>query len=154
LIFVDSLLHVIYAQSNSDRPSVAVVFLPSTLYALPEHTLYLPIILDTGAVENADDVYARNNAESTWMSLSVPANKTLRLGSQSSSILSSSQIQSVNPYRVHRALQKPFTYNKKQTTKTLSEHLSSIPAVTLYDCHLWISSPVSNTFAVLLSCQL
>lgn len=115
---------------------MAVVFLPSTLHALPEHTLYLPIILDTGAVDNADDAYVRNKAESTWMSLSIPANKTLRLGSQSSSMLSSSQIQSVNPYRVHRALQRPFAYNKKQTTKTLSEHLSSIPAVTLYDYHL------------------
>lgn len=122
-----------YAQSNSDRPSLAVVLLPSTLHALPEHTLYLPIFLDTGATNHADDLYTRNNVESTWMALSVPADKTLRLGSHSSLMLSSSQIQNMNPYRAHRALQRLFSYNKKQTTKTLSEHLSSVPAVTLYD---------------------
>jgi len=80
------------------------------------------------------------------MSLSVPTNKTLRLGSQSSWMLSSSQVQSVNPYRVHRALQKPFTCNKKQTTKTLSEHLSSIPAVTFFALVSIVMSFAINTF--------
>lgn len=143
-----------YAQSNSDRPSLAVVLLPSTLHALPEHTLYLPIILDTGATDNADDPYARNNVESTWMSLSIPTDKTLRLGSHSSLMLSSSQIENMNPYRAHRALQRLFSYNnKKQTPKTLSEHLSSVPAVTLYG-HLHFVLSVFNIFAASLSCQL
>lgn len=142
-----------YAQSNSDRPSLAVVLLPSTLHALPEHTLYLPIILDTGATDNADDPYARSNVESTWMSLSIPTDKTLRLGSHSSLMLSSSQIENMNPYRAHRALQRLFSYNKKQSTKTLSDHLSSVPAVTLYG-HRHFAFSVSNIFAVSLSCQL
>ena len=121
-------------QSNFDSPSLAVVFLPSpTLHALPEHTFYLPIIIDSDATDSAGDACARNDAKSTWTSLSVPIGKTLRLGSRTPSrILSSSEIKKLDSYRAHRVLQRLVLHTKKQTIRTLSDHLSSVPAVTLY----------------------
>ncbi|KAK2463398.1 hypothetical protein APHAL10511_004484 [Amanita phalloides] len=130
--------------SNSDRPSLAVVFLPSSaLRALPEHTFYLPIIVDSDAADTADEADIRNNAERTWTSFVVPISRTLRLGHRS--ILSSSDIREVDSYRAHRALQRPFLYNKKQTIKTLSDHLSSVHAVTFFAFVSIIMSFAINT---------
>ncbi|KAF8632197.1 hypothetical protein AX15_001963 [Amanita polypyramis BW_CC] len=133
--------------SNSDRPSLAVVFLPSpTLHALPEHTFYLPITIDSNDTDDAGDTSARDGAESVWTSLSVPVSKTLRLGSHSPSrILSSSEIQKLDSYRAHRVLQRLVLHTKKQTVKTLSDHLSSVPAVTFFALMSIVMSFAINT---------
>ncbi|PFH52967.1 hypothetical protein AMATHDRAFT_1699 [Amanita thiersii Skay4041] len=134
---------------NPDRPSLAVVFLPSpSLYALPEHTLYLPIILQHDIMDHLRGAeVTRDAAEATWKLLSVPASKTLRLNRGSMpSILSSADLPNLEPCRVNRAFQKLFLHTKKQSIKTLSDHLSSVPAVTFFALVSIVMSFTINTF--------
>lgn len=133
--------------SNPDRPSLAVVFLPSdSLHALPEHNLYLPIFVDDSADVLGNDVNLRASAERTWKMLSVPSGKTLRLGGHiGSPMIFGSELGNTNSFRVHRALQRLVLRNKKQPVKTISDHLSCVPAVTIFALVSIVMSFAINT---------
>ncbi|KAM6504509.1 hypothetical protein JOM56_001452 [Amanita muscaria] len=136
-----------FTSSDPDRPSLAVVFLPSdSLRVLPEHTFYLPIFVDVDSADVvAHDASVRSSAERAWRMLPVPPGKTLCLGNGPTSILSSSELENVEPFRAHRALQRLLLPAKKQPSKTFADHLSSVPAVTFFALVSIVMSFAINT---------
>ncbi|KAF8638243.1 hypothetical protein AX17_002265 [Amanita inopinata Kibby_2008] len=130
---------------NAGKPSLAVVYLPSpALAALPEHSFYLPIVLQHGLLDKVSDAGVYSAAESAWKLLSIPASKTLRLGDYPGPwMLSEGDIQALEPIRVYRALQRVHT--KKQTVKAFSDHLTSVHAVTFFALVSIVMSFAMNT---------
>ncbi|KAF8071974.1 hypothetical protein FPV67DRAFT_1747884 [Lyophyllum atratum] len=119
------------AQAPVKRPSLAILYLPSAIYALPEHTLYLPVLIPPTSA--ATDKLSWNTATDDWNSLSIPPSKVARLSlGRGSPIVDSRDIGQVQDIRAHRLFQRLLSEAKKRSAKSLSDHLSPVHAVTLF----------------------
>ncbi|KAJ6619727.1 hypothetical protein B0H10DRAFT_1946556 [Mycena sp. CBHHK59/15] len=79
--FRDGNLEAPSTQICLERPSLAIVYLPS-LVPLPEHTLYLPVFLPPARGHGTIDP---SEARDCWALLNIPASRTLRLTEDSGS---------------------------------------------------------------------
>ncbi|KAF5382101.1 hypothetical protein D9615_004332 [Tricholomella constricta] len=113
------------------RPSLAVLYLPAAIHALPDHTLYLPVLIPS--TSPTADSWSRATATSDWNTLSIPTNKIARLGVDSAApIFDSMDISKVQHMRAHRLFQRLLSEAKKRQVKSLADHLSPVHAVTLF----------------------
>ncbi|RDB26057.1 hypothetical protein Hypma_006543 [Hypsizygus marmoreus] len=118
-------------QALIKRPSLAIIYLPSAIHALPDHTLYLPVLIPSASPTeiNAAGAIARRD----WESLSIPASKIACLnGGTASPIVDGQNVGEIHHMRAHRLLQRLVSQAKKIPTKSISEHLGSVHAVTLF----------------------
>ncbi|TFK72887.1 hypothetical protein BDN72DRAFT_855108 [Pluteus cervinus] len=117
------------------RPSLAIVYLPSTFTSLPHHTFYLPVIAPPSLASSTglDDDERSQTAEDDWQSLAVPRPKILNLKRLFQSPLVEN-FDEIEPTRARRAMQQLLVHAKKQrSVKTvIAEQLSSVNAVTLF----------------------
>ncbi|KAF8896376.1 hypothetical protein BD779DRAFT_1466340 [Infundibulicybe gibba] len=116
-------------QSPSDRPSLAIVYLPSALPRPAAHTLYLPVFIPVDS-----SLAAVRIAHSDWESLSIPSNRILRLRENlDSPIFHGGDIDHLDNIRARRIIEEVNTaYAKKRSSKPISEQLNSSNAVTLF----------------------
>jgi hypothetical protein len=113
---------------------LAIVYLPSLLYALPSHSLYLPVFVSPPDYTSQDDIDAiRMTANEDWEALRIPSNKVVHLNKCSiSPVFDGRKIADIQYLRAHQVLQRLITQTKKGSVKSISEHLNSVHAVTLY----------------------
>ncbi|KAG5638769.1 hypothetical protein H0H81_010190 [Sphagnurus paluster] len=119
------------SQTFSKRPSLAVLYLPCAIHALPEHSLYLPVLAPSRSETSGE--WSRVTAANDWATLSIPAHKVARLGFDAGSpIFDGKDIGEVQDMRAHRLFHRLLFEGKKRAVKSLSEHLSPVHAVTLF----------------------
>ncbi|KAI0635950.1 hypothetical protein C8Q77DRAFT_603858 [Trametes polyzona] len=119
----------------ADKPSLAVVFLPSTIRAVPEHTLYLPV-LAPDALEDDDDVLDRSDrlldAEQDWQLMCVPKERLVSaaFASGRSAVVEEDEIERASPTRVARALRPLLPWTEAWSVQYLtSRHAFTIFAI-------------------------
>ncbi|KAG5644386.1 hypothetical protein DXG03_008614 [Asterophora parasitica] len=108
-------------------PSLAVLYLPASIHALPEHTLYLPVL-----VPSSPPHLSRITAANDWKTLSIPPNKVARLSLAQSPIFDSRETKDIQDTRALRLFQRLVSEAKKRQAKSLADHLSPAHAVTLF----------------------
>ncbi|KAJ6531770.1 hypothetical protein B0H19DRAFT_1188471 [Mycena capillaripes] len=92
------------SSQTSDRPSLAIVSVPSSISRLPKHTLYLPVLFPVKETSVQD---ASSQAYQSWSLLDSPAVRTLRLikDSESQIIVDSMETRKmVDPQFVYQEL--------------------------------------------------
>jgi hypothetical protein len=112
------------------RPSLAIVFLPSRVTCLPEHTLYLPVFLPSasGKITLEDEL----NARVAWASFGIPANKMARLTKDPERpILEAGEIGNVSLIRARGLLRRVISEGRKRPSRTISDNIRPVHAVTL-----------------------
>ncbi|PCH42173.1 hypothetical protein WOLCODRAFT_137744 [Wolfiporia cocos MD-104 SS10] len=114
-----------------DKPSLAVVFLPSSVSDLPEHTLYLPVLTQGFGVadvpHSADQLL---DAEQHWETLGIPFGKVAPLATGQSAVLEQEEIDHASAKQIARALRPLFaTADRKPAHKLPSKHAFTIFAV-------------------------
>ncbi|TFY50458.1 hypothetical protein EVJ58_g11043 [Rhodofomes roseus] len=101
-----------------DRPSLAVVFLPSPLSFVPDHSLYLPVLAHSPSVLDfpfsADQLL---DAEQQWDTLNLPRGKVVPLSRCSSSVVDVDEVERVAPKPLARALRPLFSGGMRQSTR-------------------------------------
>ncbi|KAJ3744417.1 hypothetical protein DFH05DRAFT_1495098 [Lentinula detonsa] len=115
---------------NPNRPSLAIVFHPFTHATIPKHTVYLPVV----APEN-DDSFEKEfqEAQIIWASYHVPTLQVLRLeGSSSSLMFASEDVDKLDPYHTHQAIQRILRHEKPASWLGLFEQFNTVHAVTLF----------------------
>ncbi|RDX57279.1 hypothetical protein OH76DRAFT_1492399 [Lentinus brumalis] len=116
------------------RPSLAVVFLPSPIVAVPEHTLYLPILNPEESDDEDDDALAPIDrlldAEHQWEAMGLPKGKLVSsaLSFSKSSVIEEEEIARASPSKVSRALRPLLPW----TEQSSGYHLASRHAFTLF----------------------
>jgi hypothetical protein len=115
-----------------ERPSLAIIYLPALLRSVPEHNLYLPVFAPTSSDEF--ESVARITAHQDWENLRVDAAKTAHLNDGTESpIFDCRNVNHVTEWQTNQLLQHlNTTQTKKRSIKSISDHLSSVHAVTLY----------------------
>ncbi|PIL35563.1 hypothetical protein GSI_02291 [Ganoderma sinense ZZ0214-1] len=96
----------------AERPSLAIIFLPSASVTVPNHTLYLPVLHQDEA-EDEDDIDSFTSgdrlldAEHQWDSLQVAQSRLVShaFTSSRSAVVEEEEIERAPPARVRRALQ-------------------------------------------------
>ncbi|KAG6873945.1 hypothetical protein C0995_008984 [Termitomyces sp. Mi166 len=114
------------------RPSLAIVYLPSTLRMpiAPDHTLYLPVFVPSPLMGSN---VSKDMAKRDWDALSIPNNKVVHVNMDTEyPIFNSSNVQDIQDVRAHRLLQRLLSVAKKRPVKVLSDHISPAQAVTLF----------------------
>ncbi|KAI1796831.1 hypothetical protein LXA43DRAFT_984708 [Ganoderma leucocontextum] len=121
----------------AERPSLAIVFLPSANVTVPDHTLYLPV-LHQDEVEEEDDIDTFTpvdrllDAEHQWDTLRVAKGRLVSRAftSSGSTVVEEEEIERASPAKVRRALQPLLPW----TNQWSSYHLASRPrhAITLF----------------------
>ncbi|KAJ7593089.1 hypothetical protein C8J56DRAFT_930353 [Mycena floridula] len=109
-------------QPSFNRPSLAIVYLPCQNLTLPEHTYYLPVLLDDTVAEQA---------ETAWNMFGIPAGRVFDLTSNSSSILHLRDVPQLNKLHAVRTFQRldsSFAAKKKGADR----RFTSVQAVTLF----------------------
>ncbi|CAL1716716.1 unnamed protein product [Somion occarium] len=138
-------------------PSLAIVFLPtfSSDLTLPEHTLYLPIVLPNPLA--TVDVFASTDylldAEQQWDSCGVSSGKLTSLSEWSMPVVDHEKIEQASPERIHQALQPLLSRATKKTRVALNRQtiiLAMISLVLGYVVHHSFQQP-SYTPAVHIS---
>ncbi|KAH9928305.1 uncharacterized protein B0H18DRAFT_1117987 [Fomitopsis serialis] len=117
-----------------DRPSLAVVFLPSPLTFVPDHSLYLPVLAHSPSVIDipfsADQLL---DAEQQWDTFNVPQRKVVPVSRCSSSVVDVDEIERVAPKQLARALRPLFAGEVRQsprfTQRIASKHAFTILAI-------------------------
>ncbi|CCM00089.1 uncharacterized protein FIBRA_02116 [Fibroporia radiculosa] len=114
-----------------DRPSLAVVFLPSAMKALPDHTLYLPVLARSLSV--VDLPYSADqllDAEQYWDTLRVSRSKVVSTTMGSSAVIDHDEIERFAPRLVFRALRPVLARPvRKPAQRLTSKHAWTILAV-------------------------
>ncbi|TFK40344.1 hypothetical protein BDQ12DRAFT_601900 [Crucibulum laeve] len=125
--------------STSERPSLAIVYLPSTtLPNLAVHTAYIPVFVSSPVSTLDPDgaiLSAHIAAEDDWDLLSVSADKTLHLNEGTKSPLFDSEgLLQFECLRAYHVLQGVIdgSHTKKAASKSVVEQLHSRQAVTLF----------------------
>ncbi|KAI0359845.1 hypothetical protein OH77DRAFT_1509141 [Trametes cingulata] len=121
----------------AQKPSLAVVFLPSaTIRAVPEHTLYLPLLTQESLDDDEDDLLESGDrlldAEHQWENLGVPKDRVIssKFIPGKSAVVDEDDIQRASPARVARALRPLLPWTEAWTVQTLtSRHAITIFAI-------------------------
>ncbi|KAF9468100.1 hypothetical protein BDZ94DRAFT_1154735 [Collybia nuda] len=140
-----------HIQDVSYKPSLAIVYLPSLLYALPSHTLYVPVFVPPPDYTGQDDIDAtRMIACEDWETLRVPSDKVLNLNEDlNSPVFDVGKVNNIHHFAAHQILQRLLTQAKKGSVKSISEHLNSVHAVTLFALmSLIVGFAINTTFRV------
>jgi len=119
-----------------DRPSLAVVYLPSSSPpSLSEHTFYLPVFVPSPSFVDSlgfDDTAARKSAQDMWNLLAIPTSKTMRLCEDGMSCLFDSQdLRLLKPQHVRHEFQRIAMQTKERQAKGFSHQFTSVHAVAL-----------------------
>lgn len=117
------------------------------MFALPEHTLYFPVITATsnGDSANAPSEVERQAIERHWDELSVPMDKLLLIDPEKpSSIITEGELDSLDEAEVVRGFD-PLMSQERKAIKALQERLTSTPAVAMYVSHSFGTSVASYT---------
>ncbi|KAG6908336.1 hypothetical protein DXG01_005247 [Tephrocybe rancida] len=117
-------------QTLVKRPSLAIVYLPSTLHTLAatEHTLYLPVLVPS---LSGSELF-RSSAMRDWDTLSIPSDKVANLNFDTTSpIFNGADAKDIRDMRAHHLLQRLLSVAKKRPNRAFSDHISPVQAVTL-----------------------
>ncbi|KIK63052.1 hypothetical protein GYMLUDRAFT_57803 [Collybiopsis luxurians FD-317 M1] len=115
---------------NPDRPSLAIVFLPFAHATIPLHTAYLPVF-DPSNEESFEKEYT--DAQEAWASYEVPARRVVRLeGSSSSSLFVAEDVDKLDPYHTHQAVQRTMKQERPASWIAFFEQFNTVHAVTLF----------------------
>jgi hypothetical protein len=109
---------------------LAILYLPSPIKSLPEHTLYLPVLLPS-----ASSTLGRITAQGDWDSIVIPRNKVALLTKDvDSAIYNGANIEDLPQLRAHRLIERLVSESKRRSTKTVVKQLRPrhTRAVTLY----------------------
>ncbi|KAI8980199.1 hypothetical protein BD414DRAFT_524014 [Trametes punicea] len=119
----------------AQKPSLAVVFVPSTVRTVPKHTLYLPV-LSQDAFDEDDDLFELGDrlldAEHQWESLGIPKDRTISVAfsASESAVVEEEEIQRASPARVARALRPLLPWTEAGSLQKLSSrHAFTIFAI-------------------------
>ncbi|KAF8825147.1 hypothetical protein HHX47_DHR7000093 [Lentinula edodes] len=115
---------------NPDRPSLGIVFHPLADATIAEHTAYLPVV-----VGNNDDSFEKEfqEAQVAWASYHIPPHRVVRLeGSSSSSMFAAEDVDKLDPYNTHQAIQRIIRQEKPASWVGLFEQFNTVHAVTLF----------------------
>ncbi|OSD06592.1 hypothetical protein PYCCODRAFT_1431596 [Trametes coccinea BRFM310] len=117
------------------KPSLAVVFVPSVLTQVPEHTLYLPV-LTQDTFEEEDDLFESGDrlldAEHQWDSLCIPKDRLISavFAASKSAVVEEEEIRRAPARRVARALRPLLPWTEAWSVQTLSSrHALTIFAI-------------------------
>ncbi|KAI0775193.1 hypothetical protein BD413DRAFT_533905 [Trametes elegans] len=117
----------------SEKPSLAVVFLPLAVTSVPEHTLYLPVLTQE-AFEDEDDLFETSDrlldAEHNWESIGIPKHKLVSAAFSTgrATVVDEEEIERASPAKVARALRPLLPWTEAWTV----QNLSSRHAITLF----------------------
>ncbi|KAJ4477230.1 hypothetical protein J3R30DRAFT_3483441 [Lentinula aciculospora] len=115
---------------NPDRPSLAILFHPFVDATIPAHTAYLPVV----PFKN-DDSFEKEQQEAqiTWVSYDIPSHKVIILeGSNSSCMFAAEDVDKLDPYHTHQAIQRAMRQEKPASRAGLFEQFNTVHAVTLF----------------------
>ncbi|RPD60096.1 hypothetical protein L226DRAFT_535034 [Lentinus tigrinus ALCF2SS1-7] len=118
----------------SGRPSLAVIFLPSPIVSVPEHTLYLPVLTQEELDDDDDDAFVPIDrlldAEHQWETMGVPKGKLVSPAFSfcKSAVIEEEEIERASPAKVARALRPLLPW----TEQLSGYHLASRHAFTLF----------------------
>ncbi|KAI0077910.1 hypothetical protein K474DRAFT_1771444 [Panus rudis PR-1116 ss-1] len=106
-------------QSRMSCASLAVVFLPAAITsALPEHTLYLPVVIPpVDAISDAVYTDYFLDAEQEWETFGIPSQKLASFGHWTAPIVDQEYLARTTPGQVHVALRPLFTRNHPVTAR-------------------------------------
>lgn len=111
------------------------MYLPASVLALPEHTLYLPAIVTTSSDDDATSLSRaidRTTIERHWNEFAVPMDKLLLIDSERpSSIITEDELVSLDEVEVVRGFD-PLLSQERKAIRALQERLTSTPAVAMY----------------------
>ncbi|KAH7908452.1 hypothetical protein BJ138DRAFT_1157607 [Hygrophoropsis aurantiaca] len=121
-----------FATYSTGRPSLAIVYVPSTPPHLPDHTWYLPVLVPppcaVDSLESKDAI--RSSAQQTWNMFNVPDNQILPLMTHSTSYVVDEQLlDQLQPIQAYRGFERLWTHNKKEKAVVNSTHALTILAV-------------------------
>ncbi|KAG7451151.1 uncharacterized protein BT62DRAFT_401561 [Guyanagaster necrorhizus] len=119
------------SETSSNRPSLGIFYLPCASFSfLPLHTFHLPVAAPLpGEDRVGPDVLDR--AESAWSELRIPAEKVLHVQKGSRSpVLCMEEISRLSAVDVCNGMRQITA--KKRQGKGLSEHFTSVHAVTFF----------------------
>ncbi|KAK7690698.1 hypothetical protein QCA50_005797 [Cerrena zonata] len=121
-------------------PSLAIIFLPSPDFILPEHSLYLPIV--GSSPFSTVDVYATSDylldAEQQWESFGIPAVKLTSLSDWSSPVVDEEKLEKASTdhvYQVLHALVSPSTKKARPALRAQTIMLAILSIVLGYVVH-------------------
>ncbi|KAH9849708.1 hypothetical protein C2E23DRAFT_838127 [Lenzites betulinus] len=121
--------------SFTRKPSLAVVFLPSAVRAVPGHTLYLPVLAqntlddDDELVESGDRLL---DAEQDWQCMGIPRSCVISAAftGGKSTVVEEDEIERASPTRVARALRPLLPWTEAWSVQNLkSRHAFTIFAI-------------------------
>ncbi|PPQ69079.1 hypothetical protein CVT26_003554 [Gymnopilus dilepis] len=114
---------------HSDRPSLAIVYLPTAkLPVLSWHDGYLPVLVPS--ITDLDSNVMLHAAEDDWELLGVPSSRVIQPGARQSVIFEPDELSLVSATQIIREIRRD---NRKNTTpRPLTEQVKSVNAVTLF----------------------
>ncbi|KAI0367780.1 hypothetical protein BV20DRAFT_949452 [Pilatotrama ljubarskyi] len=120
----------------AQKPSLAVVFLPSPVRTVPEHTLYLPVLAPDSLDGDEDDLFESGDrlldAEHQWGSLGIPKDRIISAGFTPgrSAVVDEDDIERASPARVARVLRPLLPWTDAWSVQNLtSRHAITIFAI-------------------------
>ncbi|OJT11447.1 hypothetical protein TRAPUB_11999 [Trametes pubescens] len=121
--------------SHAEKPSLAIVFLPSAVTVVPEHTLYLPVLAQD-TTEDDDDLFESSDrlldAEHDWQVLGMPKSRTVSafITAGKSSVVEEDDLERASPARVARAFRPLLPWTQAWSSQNLtSRHALTIFAI-------------------------
>lgn len=149
-LFFPSFISSLVFQDNldqSDRPSLAIVYLPAAkLPILSWHDAYLPVLVPS--ITDLDNNVMLHAAEDDWELLGVPSTKVINLGARKSVIFEPDELSLVSAAQIIRGVGRDA--RKIAASKPLTEQVKSVNAVTLCVAFsfpsedAWLTTPFSR----------
>ncbi|CDO78178.1 hypothetical protein BN946_scf184797.g4 [Trametes cinnabarina] len=109
----------------AQKPSLAIIFMPSALTVVPEHTLYLPLLAQD-TFDEEDDLFESSDrlldAEHQWESLRVSKDRIVSsaFAPGRSAVVEEEEIRRASPARVARALRPLLPWTDAWSMQNLS----------------------------------
>jgi hypothetical protein len=128
---IDIQLHQSNTEPVLNKPSLAVVFLPTFLPSLPPHTLFLPVIASTSHEYDAGgfDERERQVFEQQWSIFNIP--KKQHLFPSAATILTTDEVVRMEALEVARAFE-PLQPLRRKILRGIKNQVVTTPAVTMY----------------------
>ncbi|KAI0833500.1 hypothetical protein BC628DRAFT_1344021 [Trametes gibbosa] len=117
------------------KPSLAIVFLPSAVRAVPGHTLYLPVLAQN-VLDDDDDLIESGDrlldAEQEWQCMGIPKHRIISAAftTGKSTVVEEDEIERASPTKVARALRPLLAWTEALSVQRLtSRHAFTIFAI-------------------------